>query len=113
MLEITNRTLSVAVGGAEVSLELPEIAADAQVSVWAVPAEYRESGIFVGVRLRGQSQEIPACDLAACTHLGDVEYPAPEPMPRKRKKFAGRAMRRFSHSRRPTRPQKSRAGHSK
>lgn len=75
-MKIENGSLVVAVDGVEKTVPLPTVAADAKVKAWAVPADYRADGLFVAVTEQGQSEEIPACDLAACEFLGELELDA-------------------------------------
>lgn len=75
-MKIENGSLVVTVQGVEKTVPLPTVAADAKVKAWAVPADYREDGLFVAVTERGQAEEIPACDLAAAQYLGEVELSA-------------------------------------
>lgn len=75
-MKIENGSLFVVANGAEKTVSLPVIAADAKVKAWAVPVEYRANGLFVAVTERGQAEEIPACDLAACEFLGEIELDA-------------------------------------
>lgn len=76
MLSIQNNTLSAATAAGLVTVNLPTAAVDSIVHVWAVPTDYRPSGLFTSAQTPGQPQEVPACDLAACTYLGAVDYPA-------------------------------------
>jgi len=69
---ITDRTLTA---GAHTET-LPSLPYDTTVDVWAVPADYRESGIFAAVQLQGLPREIPACDLAAAQLLATLPLPA-------------------------------------
>ena len=72
-MKIENGSLVVTVQGVEKTVPLPTVAADAKVKAWAVPADYRADGLFVAVTIKGESEEIPACDLAACEFLGELE----------------------------------------
>jgi hypothetical protein len=63
-MKIENGSLVVTVQGVEKTVPLPTVAADAKVKAWAVPADYRADGLFVAVTVKGESEEIPACDLA-------------------------------------------------
>ena len=75
-MKIENGSLVVTVQGVEKTVPLPTFAADAKVKAWAVPADYRADGLFVAVTVKGESEEIPACDLAACEFLGELELDA-------------------------------------
>lgn len=75
-MKIENGSLVVKVDGVEKTIPLPTIASDAKVKAWIVPADYRADGLFVAVTQKGASEEIPACDLAACEFLGEVEFDA-------------------------------------
>ena len=75
-MKIENGSLVVTVQGVEKTVLLPTVAADAKVKAWAVPADYRADGLFVAVTVNGESEEIPACDLAACEFLGEVVFDA-------------------------------------
>ena len=75
-MKIENGSLVVTVNGLEKTVPLPTVAADAKVKAWAVPADYRADGLFVAVTVKGESEEIPACDLAACELLGELELDA-------------------------------------
>lgn len=75
-MKIENGSLVVTVNGVEKTIPLPTVAADAKVKAWAVPADYRADGLFVAVTEKGQSEEIPACALAACEFLGELELDA-------------------------------------
>ena len=75
-MKIENGSLVVTVQGVEKTVPLPTVAADAKVKAWAVPADYRADGLFVAVTVKGESEEIPACDLAACEFLGELELDA-------------------------------------
>ena len=75
-MKIENGSLVVTVNGLEKTVPLPTVAADAKVKAWAVPADYRADGLFVAVTVKGESEEIPACDLAACEFLGELELDA-------------------------------------
>ena len=72
-MKIENGSLVVTVQSVEKTVPLPTVAADAKVKAWAVPADYRADGLFVAVTVKGESEEIPACDLAACEFLGELE----------------------------------------
>ena len=72
-MKIENGSLVVTVQGVEKTVLLPTVAADAKVKAWAVPTDYRADGLFVAVTVKGESEEIPACDLAACEFLGELE----------------------------------------
>lgn len=56
--------------------ELPTLAANTIVRVWAVPNNYSESGFFISIQHPGEAEAVPACDLRACRLVGSVEYPA-------------------------------------
>lgn len=75
-MKIENGSLVVTVDGVEKTIPLPTVAADAKVKAWIVPTDYRADGLFVAVTQKGASEEIPACDLAACEFLGEVEFDA-------------------------------------
>lgn len=75
-MKIENGSLVVTVQGVEKTVPLPTVAADAKVKAWAVPTDYRADGLFVAVTIKGESEEIPACDLAACEFLGELELDA-------------------------------------
>ena len=78
-MKIENGSLVVTVQGVEKTVPLPTVAADAKVKAWAVPADYRADGLFVAVTVKGPGhagEEIPACDLAACELLGELELDA-------------------------------------
>lgn len=77
-MQITNQTLTLEHGGRTVSVDLPAVAADAVVHVYAVPTDYRADGVFVAVVLPGAAEEVPACDPAHVHLLGKVPYPAAE-----------------------------------
>jgi hypothetical protein len=42
-------------------MTIPETGREASVSIWSVPEEYREKGIFVSVTENGAVEEVPAC----------------------------------------------------
>ena len=69
---ITDRTLTA---GAHTEI-LPSLPYDTTVDVWAVPTDYRESGIFAAVQLQGAPREIPACDIGAAQLLATLPLPA-------------------------------------
>lgn len=75
-MKVENGSLVVTVEGVEKTVPLPTVANDAKVKAWAVPADYRADGLFVAVTIKGESEEIPACDLAACEFLGELELDA-------------------------------------
>lgn len=75
-MKIENGSLVVTVEGVERAAPLATIAADAKVKAWAVPADYRADRLFVAVTVKGEAEEIPACDLAACEFLGELELEA-------------------------------------
>lgn len=75
-MKIENGSLIVTVNGVERINLLPAVAADAKVKAWAVPADYRADGLFIAVTEQGQPEEIPACDLASCEFLGELEFDA-------------------------------------
>ena len=75
-MKIENGSLVVIVDGVEKTVPLPTVATDAKVKAWIVPADYRADGLFVAVTQKGDAEEIPACDLAACEFLGEVEFDA-------------------------------------
>ena len=79
-MKIENGSLVVTVQGVEKTVQLPTVAADAKVKAWAVPADYRADGLFVAVTIKGESEEIPACDLAACEFLGELELGKMNPL---------------------------------
>jgi hypothetical protein len=72
-MHIENRTLHLSHQGAEHAIALPTLAVASTVCVWAVPADYRADGLFISARIPGVAQDIPACDLAACTLLGELD----------------------------------------
>lgn len=75
-MKIENGSLVVTVEGVEKTVPLATIAADAKVKAWIVPADYRADRLFVAVTVKGEAEEIPACDLAACEFLGELELDA-------------------------------------
>lgn len=75
-MKIENGSLVVTVQGIEKTVHLPTVAADAKVKAWAVPADYRADGLFVAVTVKGESEEIPACDMASCEFLGELDLDA-------------------------------------
>ena len=75
-MKIEHGSLVVTVDGVEKTVPLATIAADAKVKAWIVPADYRADRLFVAVTVKGESEEIPACDLAACEFLGELELDA-------------------------------------
>lgn len=75
-MKIENGSLVVTVNGVEKTVPLPAVTADAKVKAWAVPANYRADRLFVAVTVKGEAEEIPACDLAACEFLGELELDA-------------------------------------
>lgn len=75
-MKIENGFLVVTVDGAEKSVPLPVVSADAKVKAWIVPADYRADRLFVAVTVKGEPEEIPACDLAVCEFLGELELDA-------------------------------------
>ena len=75
-MKIENGSLVVTVDGVEKTVPLPTVANDAKVKAWIVPTDYRADGLFVAVTQKGGAEEIPACDLAACEFLGEVEFDA-------------------------------------
>lgn len=82
MLTIQNTTLSIALAAGPTNVQLPAVEVDSTVHAWAVPTDYRANGAFVSVQAPGQPQEVPACDFAACTYLGAVDYPASQDLQR-------------------------------
>lgn len=76
MLKIEDQTLTVTRGELIATIELPPVPADAKVKAWIVPADYRADRLFVAVTVKGEAEEIPACDLAACEFLGELELDA-------------------------------------
>lgn len=56
--------------------ELPKLAKDAIVRVWAVPTDYSESGYFVDVQPIGGVQSLPACEVGAASLFAMLELPA-------------------------------------
>lgn len=75
-MKIENGSLVVTVDGVEKTVPLAIVAADAKVKAWIVPADYRADRLFVAVTVKGAAEEIPACDLAACEFLGEIELDA-------------------------------------
>lgn len=75
-MKIENGSLVVTVKGVEKTVPLPAVTADAKVKAWIVPADYRADRLFVAVTVKGEAEEIPACDLAACEFLGELELDA-------------------------------------
>ena len=75
-MKIENGSLVVTVEGVEKTVPLATIAADAKVKAWIVPADYRADRLFVAVTIKGEAEEIPACDLSACEFLGELELDA-------------------------------------
>ena len=75
-MKIENGSLVVTVQGVEKTVPLPTVAADAKVKAWIVPADYRADRLFVAVTVKGEAEEIPACDLAACEFLGELALDA-------------------------------------
>lgn len=69
---ITDRTLTA---GAHTEI-LPSLPYDTTVDVWAVPTDYRESGIFTAVQLQGLPPELPACDITTAQLLATLLLPA-------------------------------------
>lgn len=55
---------------------LPALAKPAQVHIWRVPTEYRESGYFVSVQASGQPLELPACAESDAIKLESLTLPA-------------------------------------
>lgn len=90
-MKIKNGYLVVEVDGAERTVPLPTVMADAKVKAWAVPTDYRADGLFVSVTVRGTPEEIPACDLAACKYLGEIDLPADDDAKLEAAKAAKRA----------------------
>lgn len=54
-----------------VSHPIPPLPVQATVKVWAVPTEYRESGVFIAVTPQGGVEEVPAC--ASPVLIGEIE----------------------------------------
>lgn len=77
-MQITNQTLTLEHGGRTVSVDLPAVAIDAMVHVYAVPTDYRADGVFAAVVLPASAEEVPACDPAQVRLLSKVPYPAAE-----------------------------------
>lgn len=75
-MKIENGSLVVTVNGVEKTVPLPTVVANAKVKAWEVPADYRSDGLFIAVTVKGEPEEIPACDLAACEFLGELELDA-------------------------------------
>lgn len=69
---ITDRTLTA---GAHTEI-LPSLPYDTTVDVWAVPTDYRKSGIFTAVQLQGLPPELPACDITDVELLDTLPLPA-------------------------------------
>ena len=75
-MKIENGFLVVTVAGLEKTRPLPIVAVDAKVKAWSVPVDYKADGLFVAVTEQGDPEEIPACDLAACEFLGEIDLDA-------------------------------------
>lgn len=90
-MKIENGSLVVTVEGVEKTVPLATIAADAKLKAWVVPADYRADRLFVAVTPRGEAEEIPACDPASVTYLGEVELDAGDAARLKAVKDAKRA----------------------
>ncbi|MCW5319623.1 hypothetical protein D5039_00035 [Verminephrobacter aporrectodeae subsp. tuberculatae] len=90
-LQIENGALVAVVDGVEETVQLPRVAANAKVKVWVVPTEYRDNGLFVAVTLDGSHEEVPACDPAATSYLGEIELDADDKARLKTLKDAKRA----------------------
>lgn len=58
--------------------ELPRIAHPATVTVWSVPTDYIESGLYVDVTANGEPQSVPACDSLQTVLLDVLELEADE-----------------------------------
>lgn len=56
--------------------ELPQLAQPAVVRVWSVPAEYRDSGYFVGIQQAGLPPEIPGCADIEAELVATLDLPA-------------------------------------
>ena len=91
MLKIEDQTLTVTRGELIATIELPPVPVDALVRVWSVPADYRESGLFVAVQAPGQAEETPACDTTEAQFLGEVDYPASQALQRQKAQAAAHA----------------------
>lgn len=75
-MRIENSSLIITLDGTEITLPLPDLAnaaSGAKVKVWSVPVEYRDDGLFVSVTLNNSAEAIPACDLAKCEILGEID----------------------------------------
>lgn len=75
-MEIVNGSLIVKVGTKNVTTVMPEVASDAVVKAWSVPAAYRANGLFISVTLPGQAEEVPACNMADTQFFGEVKQVA-------------------------------------
>ena len=75
-MTIEGNTLRLSLNGLEQSIVLQAVPQDAQVTVWAVPTDYRAEGVFVALKAQGQPEEIPACTLSDCTLLGTLALKA-------------------------------------
>jgi len=58
------------------TIMLPKHAVASRVALWRVPTMYRSNGLFVSITIPGTPEQIPACNLADCTLLGELDYPA-------------------------------------
>lgn len=72
-MDIENNTLVMDDGR---TIVLPKHAIASRVKIWRVPADYRADGVFAATILPNVPEEIPACNLADCEVLGELDYPA-------------------------------------
>jgi hypothetical protein len=68
-IEIIGNALHVG----DTALPLHEVGREAEVTVWQVPVEYRENGLFVAVTERGAPEEVPACASEQAALLGRLQ----------------------------------------
>lgn len=73
-MQINGNTLTLDDGR---TIALPKYPTTSRVKVWRVPAEYRADGVFISITGPGlAAEDIPACNLADCTVIGELDYPA-------------------------------------
>lgn len=60
----------------EQTIAVPQRSVPCTLRVWRVPAEYRDSGLFLALQATGEPEEIPACNLQDCELVFEAPIPA-------------------------------------
>ena len=74
-ITIENHRLNV---NGEYLQELPRLSRPATVTIWSVPTDYMENGLYVDVTPHGEPQSVPACDSLQAGLLDVLELEADE-----------------------------------